>query len=158
VLNASLVDEYTAKEYKNICSLKNVEKYENDERALSIIGVSCVKTDGLYLLPYIINKLKHTSYGRKNAIYFLTILMQKKLLYAFVFDNMPLSGFSFPLTDYVLSDIFEAVKNGNYKKEGEVYVITDKKNGTVYKLYKKEDKMFIDEYKNDKLIKRRWYR
>jgi hypothetical protein len=157
-VKADIIQDYLAKNYKKICNINNISKYKNNEKILSIIGVSCVKIDSLYLLPYIVNRLKHTPYGRKNSIYFLTIVMEKKLLYSFVFDNLSLKPFSFPLTDYVLSAVFEAIKNGNYKKDGDVYVINDKTEGIVYKVYKQDDKMYIDEYINNKLIKRRWYR
>jgi len=155
-LKADLVGDYLNKKYKKICTYSNIGKYKNNEKALSIIGVACVKIDSLYLLPYIVNKLKHTTYGRKNSIYFLTILMEKKLLYSFLFDKLSLESFSFPMTDYVLSKIFEAVKYGNYIKEGDTYLI--RYDEIQYKLYKQEDKMYIDEYKEGKLIKRRWYR
>jgi len=158
VLNANLVQNYLNKNYKENCSFNNINKYKNNEKALSIIGVSCIKTDSIYLLPYIINKLKHTDYGRKNSIYFLTVLMQKKLLYSYLFDGMPIKSFSFPLTDYVLSYVFEAIRNGNFTKNGDIIIINNKQKGLVYKFYKKEDKMFIDEYKDKELIKRRWYR
>jgi len=155
-LKADLVNDYLNKKYKEICTYSNIGKYKKNEKALSIIGVSCVKIDSLYLLPYIVNNLKHTPYGRKNSIYFLTIVMEKKLLYSFLFDSLSLEPFSFPMTDYVLSKVFEALKYGNYVKDGDVYVIKD--DSKMYKLYKQEDKMFIDEYENGKLIKRRWYR
>jgi len=158
VLNASLVKEYLNKNYHEICSYKNINKYKKNEKALSIIGVSCIKTDSIYLLPYIINQLKHTDYGRKNAIYFLTIFMEKKLLYSYLYDGISLETFSFPMTDYVLSVIFNAVKNNDFKKTGDLIIIEDKKNNKIYNLYKKEDKMYIDEFQNGKLIKRRWYR
>ncbi|GAB6074008.1 hypothetical protein JCM15786_06650 [Nautilia lithotrophica] len=158
LLNASLVKEYLSKNYHKICSFKNIKKYKNNEKALSIIGVSCIKVDSIYLLPYIINQLKYTDYGRKNAIYFLTILMEKKLLYSYLYDGISLKAFSFPMTDYVLSIIFNAIKNDNFKKTGDLIIVEDTKNNKTYNVYKKNDKMYIDEFKNGKLIKRRWYR
>ena len=157
-LKGDIVNDYLNKKYKEICTFKNIKKYKGNEKALSIIGVSCIKTDSIYLLPYIVNQLKHTNYGRKNSIYFLTILMEKKLLYSHLFDGLSLEAFSFPMTDYVLSYIFDAVKYGRYKKVGDLMVIKNEDENITYDLYKKEDKMYVDEYKNGKLIKRRWYR
>jgi len=118
--------------------------------------MSCLKTDKLYVLPYILVHLKHLKNSRKNALYFLTILMQKRLLYSYLFDGQSLQSFSFPLTDYVLSYIFEAIKNNNYTKDGDIIIIKNK--SITYKVYKQEKKMYIDEYENQNLIKRRWYR
>jgi DNA integrity scanning protein DisA with diadenylate cyclase activity len=158
ILKANLVQDYLSKKYDNICSFQNIKKYKSNEKALSIIGVSCIKIDNIYLLPYIIKQLRKTSSGRKNAVYFLTILMQKKLLYSYLFDNISLKFFSFPMTDYILSKVFEAIKNREYKKIGNLIVIEDAENKKTYNLYKKSDKMYIDEFKDGKLIKRRWYR
>jgi len=155
---ASIVDDYISEKYEKICTFKNIHDYRNDEKALSIIGVSCVKLDNIYMLSYLINKLKKTDFGRKNAIYFLTILMQKKLLYSYLFDNMPLNSFNLPLTDYVLSYVFEKIKNKEFQKQDGVIIIKGAKEGVVYKVYKNEDKMYLDEYMNDNLTKRRWYK
>jgi len=155
-LYAGVVDDFMNKNYAKVCNFKNITSYAKDEKILSIIGVSCVKSDKLYLLPFIANKLKKTSYGRKNAIYFMTIFMQKKLLYSYLFDNFDISDFSFPKTDYVLSIVFEAIKNKEYKKVDDFIVINDK--NVAYYVYKKEDKMIIDKFKGGNLIKRYWFR
>jgi hypothetical protein len=154
-LNASIIDSYKNKNYENVCNYKNIIKYKNNEKILSIIGDSCVKTNSLYLLPYIINYLKHTSVGRKNAIYFLVIFNEKKLLYAFLFDNFDISSFNFPKTDYILSVVFNAVKNKKFKKLGEIYLIKNKDN--IIKMYKEDDKMIIELY-DGKKTKRYWFR
>ncbi|ACM93340.1 hypothetical protein NAMH_1371 [Nautilia profundicola AmH] len=157
-LHADLVKDYLNKKYYQICSFQNIKKYKNNEKALSIIGVSCIKVDSIYLLPYIINQLRNTSYGRKNAIYFLTILMEKKLIYSYLYDGISLKSFSFPMTDYILSYIFQALKTDNFKKVGDMIIIENKQKGITYNVYKKNDKVYIDEFKDGKLIKRRWYR
>ncbi|WP_457561003.1 hypothetical protein [Caminibacter sp.] len=153
-LFASIYNEFEKKEYKKICVSKNIKT--NNQNILSIVGISCVKTDRLYLLPFIINKLKKTKVARTNAVYFATIILQKKLLYAFLFDNYPIKNFSFPKGDYILSVVFDNLKQGNYNLEGKIYIIP-LKNETIY-FYKEGDKMMIDEYKNGKLIKSRWFR
>ena len=155
-VKADIVSDFLKKNYKAICNYSNIQKFSKNEKALSIIGVSCIKTDNLYLLPYIVKGLKRTDYGRKNGIYFLTIYMQKKLLYSYMFDRIKLENFNFPMTDYVLSKIFDAIKNKKYRLFGDKYIIKD--NTKAYHLYKEGDKMFVDTYENGKLIKRRWYR
>ncbi|EDM24526.1 hypothetical protein FE773_08190 [Caminibacter mediatlanticus TB-2] len=152
-LYASIYENFLLKKYSVVCSPKNINT--NDEKLLSIVGISCVKSDKLYLLPLIINKLKKTKTGRTNSVYFATILLQKKLLYAFLFDKYPIDSFSFPKGDYILSVVFDNLKSGNYKKIDDKYII-NLKNEIIY-FYKKDDKMIIDEYKNGKL-KSRWFR
>jgi len=155
LLKASIIDDYLKGNYSQICNINNVISTKN-EKILSIIGTSCVKSDKLYLLSLIINKLKDTPIGRKNSIYFSIIFTQKKLLYAFLFDNYSLKNFNFPKTDYILSDVFESIKNKKFILKGDIYII-NLKNKTIY-FYKQGDRMYIDEYKDEKLIKRHWFR
>ncbi len=152
-LYASIYNDFLLKKYSIVCNPKNINT--TDEKVLSIVGISCVKSDKLYLLPIIINKLKKTKIGRTNAVYFATIILQKKLLYAYLFDNYPLVNFNFPKGDYILSIVFDNIKKGNYKKVDNKYLIT-LENESIY-FYKNGDKMIIDEYKNGK-IKSRWFR
>jgi len=155
-LNASIINDYLNKEYAKICSYKNIFKYQKNEKILSVIGESCIQSNNLYLLPYVIRHLKYTETGRRNAIYFLTVYNEKKLLYSFLFDGFDIRSFDFPYTKNILSDVFMAVKNGNYEKKGDFYII---KNGkSLIKMYKKNDKMIIEKYENNKLIKRQWYK
>ena len=157
LLRADILNEFLNKNYQKVCSYKNIKSFANDDKILSIIGLSCLKIDNLYMLPYIFNRLKHTPDGRKNGIYFITIYTQKKLLYSYFFDKFPLNSFSLPQTDYILSKVFWAIKNHNYTKEGNKYVIKDN-NKTLY-VYKGKDNFFVvDEYSGGKLIKRHWYR
>jgi hypothetical protein len=150
-LSASIIDDYKNKKYFDICKFDKIVKYKKNEKFLSIIGTACVKSNKLFLLPYIVNYLKHTKAGRQNAIYFLVIFSEKKLLYAYLFDNFDISMFSFPKTDYILSDIFDAIKNKKFVKKDNIYIIKEK-NATI-KFYKEDDKMIIE--KNGK---RCWFR
>jgi len=154
-LKADILKDFLNKDYSKICTYENIIKYK-DEKILSLIGKSCVNLDKLYLLPYITNKLKKTDIGRKNSVYFSTIYLQKKLIMAYFFDNYPLEGFSFPKSDYILSVVFEALVNGNYQRVGNVYMI---KNGDeILNVFKKGDKVFVNEVKNGKIVKEHWFR
>jgi len=155
ILNADIINEYKNNKFNKICNFKNINQIRN-EKLLSIVGISCVKTDNLYLLPYIIAKLKSTKSARKNAIYLSVIYMQKRLLYAYFFDNFSLKGFNLPNTNYILSIIFNKIKNGQYKKQGNKIIITFKKE--VIKIYSQTNKLIVDEYYKNNLIKRHWFR
>jgi len=151
----SIINDFKNSKYNKICILNNITNTTN-EKLLSIIGISCVKADRLYLIPYILPKLKFSKVARENAIYLATIYMQKRLLYSYLFDNLSLEGFNLPKTDYIISIIFSKIKNHDYRKDGNVIIIT-LKNETI-KVYPKDTRMYVDEYKNNKLIKRRWFK
>jgi hypothetical protein len=142
ILNASILNDYKNKKYDKVCTFTQLDKYRKNEKILSLMGEACLKIGRLYMLPHIVNHLRNTPIGRKNAIYFLVIYNEKKLLYSFLFDNFDINDFSFPMTDYFLSDVFEAVKNKTYTKKGNVFII--KSNNKTIKMYKKNDKMVIE--------------
>lgn len=155
LLFGDVVQDFLNKDYGKVCKSSRIKYYAKNEKILSLIGTACVKSDKLVLLPYVIQGLRKTETGRKNAIYFLTIYTQKRLLYSFLFDNFSLDGFFLPNTDYILSKVFYAFKRKNYKIVGDKYEI-DLNNSKIF-VYKYGDKMMVDEIKNGNLIKR-WYR
>ena len=153
---AGIVDDFKLKKYKKICKWENIKTYSNNEKILSIIGVSCVRSDRIYVLPSIINRLKKLKSSRLNALYFSTIYMQQKLIYSFLHKDINLKEFSFPKTDYILSALFEKLKKGDFSQKGKKYFIKIGVNKFV--LYIKNDKMIIDEYLDKKFIKRHIYK
>ena len=155
-LNATIIDDYKKGFYENICNFNNIQKYIKNEKILSLVGISCVRSDRLFLLPLIYRNLKKTKKARINSIYFQTIYMQKRLLYSYFFDNLDLKNFDLPLTDYILSIVFDKIKNKKFKKENGIYVI--KLNDKILKLYKEKDKLILETFKKNKLIKRQWFR
>ena len=156
LLYADIQTDFLNKRYKKVCKLENIYNYRNNDKILSLIGKACLNIDSIYLLPRISKFLIHTREGRLNSLYFLTIVLQKRLIYNYIFDKISLNGFNLPMTDYLLSYIFYKIKNNQFtKKENKIII---KKGDITYMLYKDGDKMFVDEYVNNKLIKKRWYR
>jgi len=156
LLYGDIKKDFFSKNYSKVCSVKNIYKYKNNDKILSIIGKACLNIDSIYLLPKISKFLIHTKEGRLNSLYFLTIVLQKRLTYNYLFDGISLNGFNLPMTDYLLSYIFHKIKNNQFvKKENKIII---KKRNITYIVYRKKDKMFVDEYKDNRLIKKRWYK
>jgi len=156
LLFGNILEDFKNKKYKKVCTIENIRKNINNENILSIIGVACVRVDKIYLLPVMFYRLKKTSKSRKNLIYFNTIYFQKRLLYSFLFDNLDITEFNFPMTDYILSKIFDAIKNKKYVLKNSKYIIKD--GNLTYHFYKEDDKMIIDTFKKNKILKRQWFR
>ena len=156
LLYGDIKKDFLNKEYSKICTLKNIYKYQNNDKILSLIGKACLNIDAIYWLPRVSKFLVHTKKGRSNSLYFLTIVLQKKLIYNYLFDGISLDGFNLPMTDYLLSYIFHKIKNNQFVKKGNKIVI--KKGDITYMVYRRKDKMFVDEYKDNRLIKKRWYK
>jgi hypothetical protein len=107
-------------------------------------------------------RLKYSKEARKNSTYFSLILMQKKLLYHALIDNVKLEKFNFPTTTHVLSKVFNLyLKFGSHEKK-QYYVFQDNDDNKLsYKLYLIESqelsKMVIEEIYNSKIIKKHIY-
>jgi hypothetical protein len=150
--------QFLAKNYLTVCKtgMNHLNKIKNNEELLSLVGVACAKSDYLIYLPTLVNLLKKTEIGRKNGIYFAVLLLQKKLLYSYMMDNIDISYYQIPLTDHPLSIVVTAISNKEFEKRGDKLII--KYNNNNYKVYKEGDKVFIDIYNGDNLIESHWYR
>lgn len=150
MLFANILSDFKAGNYAEICNVKNFHKYLTNKQILNLIALACVKSDKLYLLPAISFRLRGDKVSRKNSIYFLTLVLEKRLLYSYFFDNNnDIFYFSFPKTNYFLSVVFYNIKNKNYKKKGNIYIIHS--NDETYKVFKNGSFLEIDEFKNNKI-------
>jgi len=147
---------FKEKKYAQICvyGKKHIQKIK-DENVLSLIGLSCAKSDYFIYLPYVINNLKLTKKGRKNSLYFSILFFEKKLLQAYLFDNIDISYYQFPMVNHPISIVYTNIYNKNFTKKNGVIIV--KYKDKIYKIYTKGRNFYIDEYKNNKLIKKHWY-
>jgi hypothetical protein len=106
--------------------------------------------------------MKFTPESRANSAYLSVILMQKKLLYHALVDNYDLSSFDLPATNYVLSIVFNLYSKLKNNQKRTFYLFNDPKNSKIsYKLYLMQNykipKMVIEEYCDNKLVKKHTY-
>ncbi len=155
---------YQNEEYAKACTMgyDYFNKYKKDEAYVSLYAFSCLKSDYIDRLSQPITSLKFSTQARKNAAYFATILMQKKLLYYALIDNYELSKFRFPTTDYVLSKVFDLYSRLPLHQRKKFYILKDTQDPKlIYKLYimkqQNINKMVIEEYYDTIKIKRHIY-
>lgn len=155
-----VLKDYEAKNFEKICSEGAVFYLKNDknEMILTAIGDACAKIDIINPLGYIVKNLVTTKEYRESGSYFATLVLQKKLIYQFMNDGINLQELKLPRTDHVLSKVFENLSQGNYEiVDKKVQIITPEMDYLLYLIGEEPKKVFIDEYKNGKLIKRHWY-
>jgi len=155
----NIKEEYISQNYKDVClyGINHLQNIKKDENMLSLIGISCVKSDYFIYLPAIINNLKYSKQARKNSIYFSLLFVEKKLLYSYMLDHTDLSFYRFPLIKHPISIVLNNIIKNNFTKINNKIVVNYK--NIIYKIYMgNENKMFIDVYKNNNLIQRHWYR
>ena len=101
--------DYEAKNYDKVCSQGNSFLIRNDknENILIAIGDACARTDAINPLGVVVKNLVTTKENRESGSYFATLLLQKKLIYQFMNDDINLKELRLPRTEHVLSRVFE---------------------------------------------------
>ena len=167
VFGIDKIDVYNAykqKDYKDACILgaKIYLQHKKDNNFLTIFADACLKVDNINRMAIPAMLLIRDSVARSNAIYFLTILYQKKLLYKALIDGYDVSKYKFPTTNYILSKIFVKYSKKDYKKNKNIYIFKDDVNKNIkYKMSLIEDrglyKIVLKTFLNNTLQKTRIY-
>lgn len=155
-----VMKDYEAQNFEKVCSdgavfyLKN----ERNEQILTAIGDACARTDAINPLGNITRNLISTKEYRESGSYFATLVLQKKLIYQFMSDNINLKELKLPRTDHVLSRVFEQLSKGNYEiVDNRVEILTPEMNYLLWLSNDDPKKVYIDEHKDGKLVRRHWY-
>ncbi len=159
--NASDIQaDYKAQQYERICKNNGffIHKDATSEEILTMIGDACAKVDVLTPLATITKTLILSPQSRESASYFMTLLLQKKLIYQFMHDGIDLKNLRLPQTEHVLSIVFEHLVLKNYETVNDKLIITTP--SMQYHLWLSNDtpkRVYIDEYSNNVRIKQHWY-
>jgi hypothetical protein len=151
---------YKNKEYDKVCTTENVNLFqynrENEDFVL-IYAFSCLNIDYIDSLATPIALLKYSEKGRANSAYFATILLQKKLLYYSLIDNIKISHLKLPSTEHVLSKVFDLYSKNELDPKDGLFEFTDEEDPKItYKLYvssKSHIKKVVIEKYYDKILK-----
>ena len=152
--------DYEGKNFEKVCNdgAGFVLKSDKNEQILVAIGDACAKIDSINILGNISKNLISTKEYRESGSYFATLVLQKKLIYQFMHDTINLKELKLPRTNHVLSRVFEQLSKGNYEVvEKRIEIKTPDLNYTLWLSVDDPKKVFIDENKDGKLIKRHWY-
>ena len=155
---------YKAKAYKEACNygLRNFSKYKGNSDYIMLYAFACLNADYIDRLAVPSTALRKTATERKNAAYFSTILLQKKLLYTALIDGTDIFGIRLPVTTYPLSIVFDKYSKKEYTLRQGVYYFTDDRNpDRTYHLYLERVgqnfHMVLEEYEKGKLQKTHKY-
>ena len=158
-----VLKDYEAKQFEKVCQNGSNSYMRNDSNGniLTAIGDACAKIDSIRPLGDIVNRLYATKEHRESASYFATIVLQKKLIYQFMNDDINLKELRLPRTNHVLSRVFENLATDNYeivdKGLRKITITTPEMDYVLWLSTDEPKKVFIDEYKNKKLVQRHWY-
>jgi len=160
---SSFIKDFKAKKYNKVCEKGSKLYYGGytDENFVSLVGISCAKVDRINILGMLQRSLVNTAASRENASYFSTLILQKRLIYQFMIDDLDLSHLKLPTSSHLLSRVFEQLSNKNYTLLSSTpKLIEINANGRKFILSVSDDspkKVLIDEYKADGDLERHWY-
>lgn len=160
----SLINSFQKKDFKIVCQdgMKKFNSGNSDEDFLGMVGVACAEIDYINPLAILQKVLRKTKSGRTNASYFATLILQKKLLYQFMLDDIDLGYLRVPDTNHILSIVFKHLILGNYETLSTSPKKLEIKDGDrtikIFTLNANPKKVIVDIYKNGKKVKRHWYR
>ncbi len=157
------IDDFKKKKFDRVCD-KGMQAYYGgytEENFVSLVGVSCAKVDRINLLGMLQRSLVSTKESRENSSYFSTLILQKRLIYQFMIDDLALDHLKLPTSNHLLSRVFTQLSIKNYKvlsTEPKLVEVDD--NGRRIILSVSDDepkKVMIDEYGVKGELKRHWY-
>jgi len=132
-----------------------------DENFVSLVGVSCAKVDRINLLGMLQRSLVSSKSSRENASYFSTLILQKRLIYQFMIDDLDVAKLTLPASTHLLSRVFEQLSTGKYKVlSSSPKLVELDANGRRIILSLSDDepvKVLIDEYTTEGQLERHWY-
>lgn len=159
-----LVKDFQNRNFKTVCQ-DGMRKYSGgnrDEDFLGMVGVACAEIDFINPLGILQKSLRSTKAGRNNASYFATLILQKKLLYQFMLDDIDLGYLRVPDTGHILSIVFKNLILKKYKTVSSSPKELEISDGNrVIKVYIEKatpPKVIVDVYKDGKKVEHHWYR
>ena len=159
----SFIDDFKAKKYNKVCEKGSKVYYGGytDENFVSLVGISCAKVDRINILGMFQRSLVQTDASRENASYFSTLILQKRLIYQFMIDDLDLSNLKLPSSAHLLSRVFEKLSSTQYKVlSTSPKSIEIDANGRRIILSVSDDspkRVLIDEYTATGELERHWY-
>ena len=157
------IKDFKAGKYNKVCEKGSRLFYAGytDENFISLVGISCAKVDRINILGMLQRNLVSSQSSRENASYFATLILQKRLIYQFMIDDIDIAELSLPSSRHLLSRVFENLSTNNYtviSKNPKLIEIED--NGRKIILSTSDDepiKVLVDEYSVKGELKRHWY-
>lgn len=151
---------YKSKSMEKACTIGRHLFRQNmrDENILIATGHACAEVDFIDFIGVLQQRMGESAQSRKAAVYFSTLLLQKRLISQFMHEDIDLSLYRLPMTDHILSEVYEALHNGHYqtiKADPKHLRIGDEMN---YIDLFVDQKVYVNRYVAGKLIEEHRYR
>ncbi len=157
------INDFKAKKFDKVCEKGSRLYYSGytDENFVSLVGVSCAKVDRINMLGMLQRSLVNSKSSRENASYFSTLILQKRLIYQFMIDDLALNDLRLPASNHLLSRVFEKLSAGQYNivSESPKLVEIDASGRRIILSVSDDEpkRVLIDEYTTTGELERHWY-
>ncbi|MDR3163026.1 MAG: hypothetical protein LBT81_04125 [Helicobacteraceae bacterium] len=154
---------YQQRQYQTACleGARIVRDNKYDEPFVNAFGLSCLESDFIDFAGTAGIFLRSSPASRQNASYFLTVMLQKKLLHQALADNVDLGDTHLPETPHILSKVFNAYAAGEYTRDGAGVMTIKLENGRYATLDSFRDtgyiKIRIRQYENGTMTSEHLY-
>jgi len=132
--------DFTQQNFKRACleGSKILAHHRGNEQFINNVANACLKSDYIDLLAQPIRFLRESPKSRKQAIYYATVQLQKRLLYHAIMDDASITGIRLPHIDYILSEVVDYLAAEKYEKaEGYYLIKTPEKQYKIQKIFDK---------------------
>ena len=157
------IQDFKQKKYYTVCQegLNEYRAGRQEERFLAIIGTACANIDNINPLGSLQAKMISTQDSRETSSYFSSLILQKRLIYHFMLDDISLAHLQLPKSAHILSFVFEHLGSGKfiYMSKNPKMIKIDDGNRSIFVSISDDEqkKVFIDEYSGATLLKRHSY-
>ena len=157
------IKDFKAKKYNRVCERGMSAYYGgySEENFVSLVGVSCAKVDRINLLGMLQRSLVKTKESRETSSYFSTLIIQKRLIYQFMIDDLALDHLKLPSSNHLLSRVFDQLSLKNFRvlsTSPKLVEINDNGRRVILSLSDDEPiKVMMDEYSHTGELTRHWY-
>lgn len=112
----NFLEAYKSKDAQSACHFgrKLFHAGTKDEKILIATGQLCAEADYIDFLGVLQQRLHSSRPSREAAVYFSSLILQKRLISQFMFEDADLSAYVLPRSDHLLSKVFEAIKNEEF--------------------------------------------
>ena len=158
------IEDFKLQKYDQICK-EGLQYYyggRQDEMFTSVVGISCANIDNINPLGPMQAKLVATKQSRETSSYFASLILQKRLIYQFMIDDISLQNLQLPKSSHILSFVFEHLGSGKFvyiNKNPKMIKIDDAGKSVLISVSDDEiKKVLVDEYDGAILTKRHWFK
>lgn len=112
----NFLEAYKNKDVQRACHFgrKLFHAGTKDEKILIATGQVCAEADYIDFLGVLQQRLHSSRPSREAAVYFSSLILQKRLISQFMFEDAYVSAYVLPRSDHLLSRVFEAIKKEEF--------------------------------------------